>query len=86
MCCPLLLSAQTQNPPKDEPPKPEPVKTSITVVEKISAETPANVTTLDSNALQESPGTNLDDRLRDVPGLSSATRTGEPFIAWCRAR
>ena len=75
MCCPLLLAAQTQNPPKDEPPKPEPVKTSITVVEKISAETPANVTVLDSTALQESPGTNLDDRLRDVPGFSLFRRS-----------
>jgi outer membrane cobalamin receptor len=75
MCCPLLLLAQTQNPPKDEPPKPEPVKTTITVVEKIAAETPANVTTLDSNALQESPGTNLDDRLRDVPGFSLFRRS-----------
>ena len=75
MCCPLLLAGQTQNPPKDEPPKPEPVKTSITVVEKISAETPANVTTLDSTALKESPGTNLDDRLRDVPGFSLFRRS-----------
>ncbi len=75
MCCPFLVAAQTQNPPKDEPPKPDPVKTSITVVEKISAETPANVTTLDSTALQESPGTNLDDRLRDVPGFSLFRRS-----------
>ena len=75
MCCPFLLAGQTQNPPKDEPPKPEPVKTSITVVEKISAETPANVTTLDSTALKESPGTNLDDRLRDVPGFSLFRRS-----------
>ena len=56
--------------PTDDQTKPEPVRTSITVVEKISAETPANVTTLDSTALQQSPGTNLDDRLRDVPGFS----------------
>src|ERR1035438_6181159 len=64
MCCPFLLAAQTQVPlnnatQKPDPSKPEPVKTSITVVEKISAETPANVTTLDSTALQQSPGTNL---------------------------
>jgi outer membrane receptor protein involved in Fe transport len=72
---PFLLSAQTQSPPKDEAPKPEPVKTSITVVENISAETPANITTLDTNALQQSPGTNLDDRLRDVPGFSLFRRS-----------
>src|ERR1017187_7728090 len=70
MFCPFLLAAQTQ-----APPKPEPVKTSITVVENISAETAANVTTLDSTALQQSPGTNLDDRLRDVPGFSLFRRT-----------
>src|ERR1017187_8881152 len=75
MCCPFLLAAQTQDPQKPEQPKPEPVKTSITVVEKISAETPANVTTLDSTALQQSPGTDLDDRLRDVPGFSLFRRS-----------
>jgi len=45
------------------------------VVEKVSAETPANVTTLDSTALQQSPGTDLDDRLRDVPGFSLFRRS-----------
>jgi outer membrane receptor for ferrienterochelin and colicin len=70
MCCPFLWAAQTQDPPAIDPPKPETVKTSITVVEKISAETPANVTVLDDTALQQSPGTNLDDRLRDVPAFS----------------
>jgi outer membrane cobalamin receptor len=74
MCCPFLPASQTQNPASDQP-KPEPVRTSITVVEKISAETPANVTTLDRSALEESPGTNLDDRLRDVPGFSLFRRS-----------
>src|ERR1035441_778501 len=64
MCCPFLWAAQTQDPQAIDPPKPETVKTSITVVEKISAETPANVTVLDTTALEQSPGTNLDDRLR----------------------
>jgi outer membrane cobalamin receptor len=73
MCCPCLLAAQTQTP--QEPPKPEPVKTSITVVDKISAETPANVTVMDAISLEESPGTNLDDRLRDVPGFSLFRRS-----------
>jgi outer membrane cobalamin receptor len=75
MFCPLLLAAQTPPPPKPDPPKLEPVKTSITVVEKVFAETPANVTVLDSTALQQSPGTNLDDRLRDVPGFSLFRRS-----------
>ncbi len=69
------MAAQTQDPPANDPPKPEPVKTSITVVEKISAETPANVTVLDQTALQQSPGTNLDDRLRGVPGFSLFRRS-----------
>jgi len=75
MICPFLVAAQAQPPPTQNPPKLEPVKTSITVVEKISAETPANVTVLDSIALQQSPGTNLDDRLRDVPGFSLFRRS-----------
>jgi len=75
MCCPYLWAAQTQDPPANDPSKPETVKTSITVVGKISAETPANVTVLDSTALQQSPGTNLDDRLRDVPGFSLFRRS-----------
>jgi outer membrane receptor protein involved in Fe transport len=74
MCCPFL-AAQTANQPPGGPPQPEPVKTSITVVEKISAETPANVTVLDNTALQQSPGTNLDDRLRNVPGFSLFRRS-----------
>ena len=69
------MAAQTQDPQAIDPPKPETVKTSITVVEKISAETPANVTVLDQTALQQSPGTNLDDRLRDVPGFSLFRRS-----------
>ena len=75
MCCPFLWAAQTQDPQAIDPPKPETVKTSITVVEKISAETPANVTVLDTTALEQSPGTNLDDRLRDVPGFSLFRRS-----------
>jgi outer membrane cobalamin receptor len=75
MCCPFLLAPQTRDPPPNDPPKPEPVITSITVVEKISAETPANVTVLDNTAIQQSPGTNLDDRLRDVPGFSLFRRS-----------
>src|SRR5262249_12262984 len=70
ICSPFLLPAQT--PPQTaspEAPKVEPVKTTITVVEKIAAETPANVTVLDTQIVQQTPGANLDDRLRDVPGF-----------------
>src|ERR1035437_9157368 len=78
MFCPFLVAAQTPPPQTQGPPKLEPVKAAITVVEKISAETPANVTVLDSTALQQSPGTNLDDRLRDVPGFSLFRRSSSP--------
>jgi outer membrane cobalamin receptor len=61
----LATAQQTQ-----DQPKPEPVRTTITVVEKITTETPANVTVVDSTALQETAGTDLDDRLRDIPGFS----------------
>jgi outer membrane cobalamin receptor len=71
MCC--LFPLRAQNPPKEE--KPEPVKTSVTVTEKIAAETPANLSVMDRIELDQSPGTNLDDRLRDVPGFSLFRRT-----------
>ncbi len=56
-------------------PKPEPVRTSITVVEHISAETPANVSEITPEALARTPGVNLDDRLREIPGFSLFRRT-----------
>src|SRR5438270_244418 len=62
-----MLPAQQSAP---EPAKPEPVRTSITVTEKISAEAPANVSEITSQDLERTPGTNLDDRLRQVPGFS----------------
>ena len=57
------------------PDVPAPVRTSITVVEHIQAETPANVTTLDALQLEKIPGDNLDDRLRSIPGFSLFRRT-----------
>jgi outer membrane receptor protein involved in Fe transport len=71
-CSPFLLPAQQA--PTQEP-KPEPVRTSITVAEKIEAETPASVRVLDTVTIQQSPGVNLDDRLRDVPGFSLFRRS-----------
>lgn len=61
------MSAQTETP--------EPVRTSITVVEKISAEAPANITVLGRRELRDTPGVNLDDRLRDIPGFSMFRRS-----------
>jgi outer membrane receptor protein involved in Fe transport len=70
-CSPFLLQGQP-GPPE---PKPETVRTTVTVVEKIAAETPASVSVLDSTAIEQSPGANLDDRLRDVPGFSLFRRS-----------
>ncbi|HUK17797.1 MAG TPA: Plug domain-containing protein, partial [Bryobacteraceae bacterium] len=67
------LLAQAPGPagaPDQPEAKPEPLKTSITVVEKVSTETPANVTVLDAAAIQDTAGIELDDRLRDVPGFT----------------
>src|SRR2546426_7646686 len=70
---PIQLCAQTN--PGDQDNKLEPVRTSITVVEKISTEAPANVLVIGQKQLQEIPGVNLDDRLRDVPGFSLFRRS-----------
>lgn len=51
------------------------VKTSITVTESISAEAPASISVLDTQQLEETPGVNLDDRLRSVPGFSLFRRS-----------
>ncbi|MBZ5583000.1 MAG: TonB-dependent receptor [Acidobacteriia bacterium] len=67
-CFPFLLAAQAT-------PRPEPVKTSITVSANISAESPANVTGLDAAAVEDTPGVDLDDRLRQVPGFSLFRRS-----------
>lgn len=60
-----------------QPPQtpPEPVKTSITVTEKITTDTPANVTDVSRDDLQLIPGVDIDDRLRSVPGFSLFRRT-----------
>ncbi|MBI3698673.1 MAG: TonB-dependent receptor, partial [Acidobacteria bacterium] len=54
----------------DDKPQLEPLKTSITVTEKIDAEAPGVVSKLDELSIESRAGTNLDDRLRDVPGFS----------------
>src|SRR5439155_14330326 len=75
----LLWPAQSQpqTPPQDKngTDKIEPVHTSITVVENIAAETPAQVSVLDSKQIRQTPGANLDDRLREVPGFSLFRRS-----------
>ncbi|HYO83821.1 MAG TPA: TonB-dependent receptor, partial [Bryobacteraceae bacterium] len=50
--------------------RPEPVRTTVTVIESIEAETPAVVTTMRPLEIAAQPGVNLDDRLRSIPGFS----------------
>ncbi len=59
----LLLCADAEK-------KLEPVRTSITVTESVQAEAPASVSVLDNSEIRETPGVNLDDRLRSIPGFS----------------
>src|SRR5512134_219399 len=66
ICSPLLLHAGTP---------PEPVKSSITVVGRITADAPASIAVLDGFDVRATPGVNLDDRLRDVPGFSLFRRS-----------
>ncbi|MGD0579331.1 MAG: TonB-dependent receptor [Bryobacteraceae bacterium] len=64
--------ALAQTPPAAPP---EPVQTSITVSENITAESPAPITVLDSTAIAQSPGADIDDRLRLFPGFTLFRRT-----------
>ncbi len=67
-CLSVVLFAQ-------DVPKLDPVRTEITVNEKIAAEAPASITVLQKLQLQATPGVNLDDRLRSVPGFTLFRRT-----------
>ncbi len=51
------------------------MKTSITVTGQVAAEAPAGITTVTRGELQQTPGVNLDDRLRQVPGFSLFRRS-----------
>ena len=52
-----------------------PVQTTVTVTEKVAAETPAAMIVLGQKQLKQTPGVNLDDRLRQVPGFSLFRRS-----------
>jgi len=67
------VAGQSAAPPDDTPIPP--LKTSITVTEHISADAPAAVTTVAPPQLALSPGVNLDDRLRLLPGFSLFRRS-----------
>ena len=73
----LIFPALAQEQPKksEDATKIEPIRTSITVAEKINAETPASISVLGKLEIRQTPGINLDDRLRSVPGFSLFRRS-----------
>lgn len=65
-----------QTPPSSKPDESlEPVRSSVTVVGELKAETPVNITVLGQPELASIPGVNIDDRLRSVPGFSLFRRS-----------
>jgi outer membrane cobalamin receptor len=75
--CSLTVWAQSSvSPPTSEPAtEVPPVRTTITVTGNVSTETPASMVVLDQRELSKTPGVNLDDRLRQVPGFSLFRRS-----------
>src|ERR1044071_8685448 len=71
---PALCFAQDK-PDTSESPKLEPLKESITVNATIGAEAPASITELARPQIEQTPGVNLDDRMRSVPGFSKFRRS-----------
>ncbi|MBV9083863.1 MAG: TonB-dependent receptor [Acidobacteriaceae bacterium] len=52
-----------------------PLRTTVTVNGTLTTESPASITTLDQQQIRQIPGTNLDDRLRQIPGFSLFRRS-----------
>jgi outer membrane cobalamin receptor len=83
MACPLLVVAQGA-PPATAQASPSqgstsnelpPLQTTVTVTGTVATETPASLVVLDQQKLSQTPGINLDDRLRQVPGFSLFRRS-----------
>jgi outer membrane cobalamin receptor len=55
--------------------QPPALQTTVTVNATLSSETPASIDVLDAQRIQETPGIELDDRLRQVPGFSLFRRS-----------
>ncbi len=74
-------AAQTSSPPAQQPTtpsaevQPPPLQTTVTVNATLSSEAPASIDVLGQQQIQETPGIELDDRLRQVPGFSLFRRT-----------
>lgn len=68
-------SATGGSSPASEQIAPPPIQTTVTVNETIASESPSAITVLNQRQLQQIPGIELDDRLRQVPGFSLFRRT-----------
>ncbi|MBV9225692.1 MAG: TonB-dependent receptor [Acidobacteriaceae bacterium] len=76
--CPALAQVTpdpNQSSPVNSNLQPAPIRTTVTVNGTISSQTPASISVLDNQQLQTVPGTQLDDRLRQVPGFSLFRRS-----------
>ena len=67
--------AQTSSPPPVDDATLPPIKTTVTVNGIINQETPASITTLGTDKIESIAGTEMDDRLRQVPGFSLFRRS-----------
>lgn len=52
-----------------------PINTTVNVTGAISTETPATITVLDQQAIEATPGIQMDDKLRQIPGFSLFRRS-----------
>jgi len=64
----------SQSPPPSNS-QPAPIQTTATVNATLSTEAPAPIAVLDEKSIEEMPGTNLDDSLRQAPGFSLFRRS-----------
>lgn len=85
---PVLLGQSTDQPPTPQPvpqqqtPQPSqaspqlaPINTTVNVTGTVTTETPAYITILNQEAIQATPGIELDNKLRQIPGFSLYRRT-----------
>ncbi|MGA8025893.1 MAG: TonB-dependent receptor [Bryobacteraceae bacterium] len=67
--------AMSQDQSQTSAPAPPPLKTTVTVNATLSTEVPASIAVLDQQQLETIPGTEIDDRLRQIPGFSLFRRS-----------
>jgi outer membrane cobalamin receptor len=71
----VLLSCAACAQQNSQQPTLPPLKTTVTVNATLTAASPASITVLPKEEIQDIPGVELDDRLRQVPGFSLYRRS-----------